>query len=202
MKPRPWLIGLAMLPMIGCNQHPLADYRPLVKAGVFSGTIEQLKKLNVDDNEISQVLKLKDAHISDDATVELISAAHAHGHPFNSAYSVGNLAAARYTEPEILNFAKVDKIDAISGDAVMLRLVGLSDPTVELIVQRELQGLPTLSSGEIGRLKNTGLTEKQILDRINQGMSDDAAEKEAASREAVRNHSHTDFVRLRGRKPR
>jgi hypothetical protein len=202
MKSRLWLVGLLMIPLIGCHTHPLADYRPLVQAGVFSGTIEQLKKLNVDDNEISQVLKLKDAHISDDTSVELISTAHAHGHPFNSAYSVGNLQAARYTEPEILNFAKLDKIDSISGDAVMLRLVGLSDPTVDLILQRELQDLPTLSSGEIGRLKNTGLTEKQILDRINEGMTDDAAEKEAASREAVRNHSHTDFVRLRGRKPR
>jgi len=173
-----------------------------VQAGVFSGSIERLKKLNVSDNEIAQVLKLKEAHISDDTCVELISTAHTNGHAFNSAYSVGNLAGARYTEPEILNFAKLDKIDSITGDAVMLRLVGLSDPTVDLILQRELQDQPSLSSGEIGRLKNTGLTESQILDRINQGMTDDAAEKEASSREAVRNHSHTDFVRVQGRKPR
>jgi len=183
MKPRSWLVGLAMLPLIGCHSHPLADYRPLVQAGVFSGSIEE-------------------AHISDDTCVELISTAHTNGHAFNSAYSVGNLAGARYTEPEILNFAKLDKIDSITGDAVMLRLVGLSDPTVDLILQRELQDQPSLSSGEIGRLKNTGLTESQILDRINQGMTDDAAEKEASSREAVRNHSHTDFVRVQGRKPR
>jgi hypothetical protein len=202
MKPQLWFAGLCLLALGGCHQHPLADYRPLVQAGVFSGNIEQLKALNVNDNEIAQALKLNEAHISDDTCVALISAAHANGHPFNSAYSVGNLTAARYTEPEILAFAKVDKIDSISGDAVMLRLVGLSDATVDLIVRRELQDLPTLSSGEIGRLKNTGLTEKQILDRVNEGMTDDAAEKEAVSREAVRNHSHTDFVRLRGRKPR
>jgi hypothetical protein len=84
----------------------------------------------------------------------------------------------------------------------MLRLIGLSDPTVQAVLQRDLQGLPTLSSAAIGRLKNTGVTEKQILDRINEGMTEEQAEKEATTREAVRNHAHTDFVRVRGRKPR
>jgi hypothetical protein len=84
----------------------------------------------------------------------------------------------------------------------MLRLVGLSEHAVDLILRRRLQGQTTLSSAEIGRLKNTGLTEKQILERINQGMTDAQANKEAAAREAVRNHSGTGFVRLHGRKPR
>ena len=84
----------------------------------------------------------------------------------------------------------------------MLRLIGLSDSTVQAVLQRDLQGQSTLSSAAIGRLKNTGLTEKQILERINGGMTDEQAEKEAALREAVRNHAHTDFVRARGRKPR
>jgi hypothetical protein len=84
----------------------------------------------------------------------------------------------------------------------MLRLIGLSDSTVETLLQRDLQGLPTISSAAIGRLKNTGLTEKQILDRISEGMTEQQAEQEVTVREAVRNHAHTDFVRARGRKPR
>ena len=31
-----------------------------------------------------------------------------------------------------MGFARADKLDAISGDAVMLRLIGLSDPTVQV----------------------------------------------------------------------
>jgi hypothetical protein len=65
-----------------------------------------------------------------------------------------------------------------------------------------LKGQPTLSSAEIGRLKNTGLTEKQILERINQGMTDAQADKEASLREATRNHANTGFVRTRGRRSR
>jgi hypothetical protein len=65
-----------------------------------------------------------------------------------------------------------------------------------------MQGQPTLSSGQISRLKNTGLTERQILDRINAGMTEDAADKEIIQREAQRNHANTGFTRVRGRKPR
>ena len=90
----------------------------------------------------------------------------------------------------------------MTASPLMLRLIGLSDPTVTSILQRDLQGLPTISSAAIGRLKNTGLTEKQILELIAQGITEQQAEAEANSREAARNHAHTDFVRVRGRKPR
>ena len=73
---------------------------------------------------------------------------------------------------------------------------------MQTLLQRHLQGQPTLSSGEIARLKNTGLTESQILERINQGMSDEQAEKEVVARETARNHYGTGFVHIRGRRPR
>jgi hypothetical protein len=186
----------------GCHQHPLTDYRPLVQAGVFSGSIEQLKTLNTSDAEVAQVVKLKQGGVTDDTCVALVSAAHAHQHPFNSADSVISLHGARYADADVLDFARANQLDSISGDAVMLRLIGLSDGAVQSILQRHLNGLPTMGTAEIGRLKNTGLTEKQILQRINDGMTDAQADQEAAAREAVRNHSHTDFVRVHGRKPR
>jgi hypothetical protein len=202
MRSRNLTVALVVLFAAGCEQHPLADYRPLVKAGVFSGTIEQLKKLNVSDAEIAQVVKLKAANVSDDTSVALISAAHTNHQPFYSADSVINLQGARYPDSDILEFARANQLDSIAGDAVMLRLVGLSDPTVQVILQRRMKGLPTMGTTQIGRLKNTGLNEKQILERINNGMTDEQADKEATLREAARNHSNTGFVRVQGRKPR
>jgi hypothetical protein len=73
---------------------------------------------------------------------------------------------------------------------------------VQLVLQRHLQDQPVMASAQISRLKNTGLTERQILDRINAGMTDEQAEKEIRAREAVRNHSNTSFVRVQGHKPR
>jgi hypothetical protein len=202
MKSRLLLFGVCFLVAGGCHQHPLTDYRPLDQAGMWSAAIEQLKSLNTADAEVAQIVKLKQAKVSDDTCVALVEAAHARKHLFTSADSTSNLLGAGYSEPDILEFARADQLDSISGDAVMLRLIGLSDPTVQTILHRRLRGLPTLGSAEIARLKNTGLTEKQILERIDNGMTDEQAKKEAATREAVRNHSHTDFVRVQGRKPR
>ena len=186
----------------GCDQHPLTDYRPLDQAGMFSSNVEELKKLNTSDQEVTQLVKLKQAGIADDTCVTLISDAHQHHHLFSNADSAINLAQAGYGEPVILEIAKTDQLDSISGDAVMLRLVGLSNSAVDVILHRRMKGLPTMSSAEIGRLKNTGLTEKQIMERINGGMTDAQADKEASAREATRNHSNTGFVRSTGRHSR
>jgi hypothetical protein len=169
---------------------------------MWSSNVEQLKALNTSDMEVAQLVKLKQAGIGDDACVALITEAHLRLHQFTSADPAVNLARAGYAEPVILEIAKADQLDIISGDAVMLRLVGLSDSAVDLILHRRLKGQPTMSSAEIGRLKNTGLSEKQILERIRQGMTDAQADKEAAFREATRNHANTGFVRTRGRRSR
>jgi hypothetical protein len=193
-----WLFALA----VGCHNAPVMDYRPLDQAGVNSGTIERLKTLNISDFELQQIVRLKGAGVSDDTCVTLISTTHDHKRAFSSADSVANLLNARYTESDVVTYAQADKLDSISGDAVMLRLIGLSDATVNTILQRDLQGQPTISSAAIARLKNTGLSEKQIVELISQGITEQQAEDEANSREAARNHAHTDFVRARGRKPR
>jgi hypothetical protein len=195
------LLGVFVLAAAGCHQHPLTDYRPLDQAGMFSSDIEQLKGLNVSDEEIAQVVKLKHAGLSDDTCVEMVSSAHVHKHIFISAESASDLVGAGFTEPEILDIARGDKLDAISIDAVTLKLIGLSDSTVQLVLHRHLDGQPVMASAEISRLKNTGLTERQILERINAGMTDEQAEKEIHSRESARNHKDTSFVRVRGRKP-
>jgi len=169
---------------------------------MWSSDIEELKGMNVSDAEIAQVVKLKQAGISDDGCVELVNQAHVHKHLFTSADSAASMVGARFSESQVLELARADKLDAISLDAVTLKLIGLSDATVQIVLQRHLNGQPVMASAEISRLKNTGLTERQILERINAGETDAQAEKEINAREAARNHANTSFVRVRGRKPR
>jgi hypothetical protein len=202
MKSCALLLGVGVLLAGGCRQHPLTDYRPLDQAGMWSSGLEQLKKLNTSDLEVAQLVKAKQARLGDDTCVALVAAAHERKHPFVSGDATANLAGAGYSETQILEIAQADQLDSISGDAVTLHLIGLSDNFVQFILQRRLKGLSTLSSPEIARLKNTGLTEKQILEHINSGMSDAQADREIAAREAVRNHSGTGFSRVRGRKVR
>lgn len=194
-------LALLLLPAFaGCKSHPLTDYRPLDKAGMWSSGMQDLKKLNVSDAEVDQLVALKNAGVRDEMCVALVEAAHAHQHPFSSAAAAGRLNAAGYSDDQILRIAKQDQLDALSGDAVMLRLIGLSESTLQLVLDRRMQGQTTLSSAEIGRLKNTGLSEKEIVARIQSGMSDAQADAEAAARERARAHSGTGFVRVHGRR--
>jgi hypothetical protein len=202
MKPRVLLLGICVLFVAGCHQHPLTDYRPLDQAGMWSSGLEELKKLNVDDGEVAQLVKVKQARLSDDACVALVAAAHERKHPFASGDSTSNLAAAGYSEEQILEIARADQLDSISGDAVSLRLIGLSDRFVQFVLQRRLQGLPTLDTPQLARLKNTGLTEAQLMEKIKAGMTDAQADREVIVREANRNHAGTGFVRVHGRRPR
>lgn len=196
------ILGLALSFAAGCKQHPLTDYRPLDQAGIGSDKVEQLKSLNVSDTEIPQIARAKSANISDDTCVTLVSIAHQHQHLFSSGDSISNLAGAGYSEQQILDIAKDDHIDSFSNEAVTLRLIGLSNATVDYLLDRHLRGLPTLTGAHISRLKNTGLTENQILERIKEGMTDQQAEAEIVRRETLRNHSNVGFVRVQGRKPR
>ena len=200
MKYRVLLLGVSIL-AVGCGHHPLTDYRPLDRAGMWSSGLEQLKGLDTSDTEVAQLVRVKQTNFSDDSCVALVKAAHEHKHPFVSGESTANLIAAGYSESQILEIAKADKLDSLGGDLVALRLIALSDPTLEFVLRRRLEGRPTMSSAAIARLKNTGLSEQQIIERIKEGESEAQAEQEATNREAARNHAGTGFVRVHGRRP-
>ena len=101
----------------------------------------------------------------------LFKTAREHGHDFSSGDSAVNLSHAGYSDAQILEMAQSDQIDVLSGEAITLKLIGLSNPTVQEIIHRRIQGLPTLTSEQIGGLKNTGMSEKQILDMIDKGLT-------------------------------
>jgi hypothetical protein len=192
---------LVLLPAFtGCHSHPLTDYRSLDKAGMWSSGMEDLRKLNVSDAEVAQLVALKNAGVGDEMCVSLVAAAHEHQHPFKSADSAKKLNGAGFSNDQILSIAKSDQLDTLSNDAVMLKLIGLSDPTVQMLLRRRMQGLPTLSSAEIARLKNTELSERDIIARIDNGMTDAQADAEASAREHAQAHSGTGFVRTHARR--
>lgn len=188
--------------LAGCKKQPEIDYSPLEQTGVWSSSLDQIKKMKVSSAEIAQLAILKHAGAGDDLCIALLKAARDHHHEFTSGDSAVTLSRSGYSDAQILEMAQADKLDALSADAVMLKLLGLSDASVQLIIQRRETGLPTLTSEQIGRLKNVGMSEKKIIEFVNRGLSGQQADAEIAKLEASRDHAHTDFVRVRGRRPR
>lgn len=196
------LFPVLFLLLDGCKKQPEVDYSPLDQSGMFSTSLAELKKIKLNTAEITQLTNLKHAGASDDFCLALVKAARAHNHDFTSGDSAVSLSRAGYSDAQILEMAQADKIDILSSDAVMLKLMGLSNSTVQTVIRRREQGLPTLTSEQIGRLKNVGVSESKILELINQGLSDQQAEAQITRLEATRNHAHTEFVHQRGRRSR
>jgi len=201
---RKWilLLGVAVLLACGCGRNPKPERPTLEAIGMYASSIDLLKKDNLKDPEIDQLIRLKQAGATDQLCVDLVKAAHDHHHDFSSADSAVELSKAGYADAQILEMAQSDRIDILSGEAVTLKLIGLTPSTVQAIIHRRVEGLPTLTSEQIGRLKNTAMSEKQILALVEQGLTDEQAETEITKREVIRNHSNTGFVRVHGRKPR
>ncbi len=176
----------------GCEKKPQTDYSPL--SSMYSSSLEELKKLKITDLEIVQLGRLKQAGASDELCLSLYKIAHAHGHDFTSGDSAVQLSQAGYSDAQIQEMAESDQIDVLSGDAITLKLIGLTNSTVQEVIHRRVEGLPTMTSEQIGRLKNTGMSEKQILALVDSGLTGDDADKKITQLEASRNHSHTDFV--------
>jgi hypothetical protein len=195
-------VSMLAFALAGCSTKPKIDYTALDQSGMWSTNLAQVKKMNVSAAEVGDLTRLKQAGASDDLCLSLLKAARNHNHEFASGDSVIELSSAGYTDTQILEMAQADKLDALSSDAVMLKLIGLSNSTVQVVIQRREQGLPTLTSAQIGRLKNIGESETKILELIYQGLSDKQAEAYVARLESARNHSHTEFVRNRGRRAR
>jgi hypothetical protein len=193
-------VAIALL--AACDKKTKSQYAPLEQAGMFSTSMDQLKQSRASDSEIAEIAKLKNTGATDVLCLALFKAAHAHNHDFSSADAAANLSRAGYTDEQIQEMAQSDQIDVLSTDAITLKLIGLSDSAVQQIMHRRVEGKPTLTSEQISRLKNTGMSERQILDLIAQGLSDQQAESEVKRREATRNHANTSFVRQGGRKPR
>ncbi len=202
MKTAHIVLAIALLPVLGgCKSHMLTDYRAASEAGFFSGTIEDLKKLNTSDAEVAELIKLKQIGVPEETLTALVRTAHDHQHTFVATDAVRNLVNAGFSDERILQIAQLDKLDTIGGDAVMLHITGLSDPTVQMLLDRKIKGVPTMSVNAIAELKNTGLTEKDILYRIQNGMTDAQAMAEAAARQKAVAHN-TGFRSNRGRKAR
>jgi len=198
---------LLLLPLLfllagGCQKQPETDYSALDQSGMFSTALSEVKKMKPSNAEVTQLAALKRAGASDEFCLGLLKAARSHHHDFTSGDSAVALSRAGYSDAQIQEMADADKIDILSDDAVMLKLMGLSNSTVQTVIQRREQGLPTLTSEQIGRLKNTGMSEQKILDFINQGLSGQQAEDEITKLEAKRDHSNTSFVHVRGHRPR
>src|ERR1700731_2995466 len=169
------LLGLSLillLTLAACKKRAeQTNTQSLDEAGMWSNSVSELRTLNVSNAEISELTKARQGGLSDPSCVELIRLARSRQQPFSGGQPIADLLAAGSSEQAVLVLARLDQLGLWAGQAQALRLAGLSDKVLLAGAQRRSQGLPVLSGEKLGGLKNSGASEKVILDFIQKGIT-------------------------------
>ncbi len=146
-------------------------------------SVPQLKSLNVSNAEIAELSKAHEAGLTDPSSVVLIQLARDHKAPFADGESIADLLNAGSSEQTVLELARLNQLGLWAGEARAMRLAGLSDKIILAVAHRRSEGLPVLSGGKLGELKNTGVNDATILEMVQKGDSDQTATQYIAARE-------------------
>ena len=82
-----------------------------------------------------------------------------------------------------MTLAHLNELGPFAGEAQAMKLAGLSDEVILALARRRSAGEPVLSSAKAAGLRNAALTNAQILDDVNRGMTDAQADAIIAQHE-------------------
>jgi alkylhydroperoxidase family enzyme len=157
----------------GCQRFHHADTQPLTQSGFWSDTIQKLRDLNVSDSEVADLIKVREAGVSDDDCVEFVKLARDRKQMFTSGDTVANLLHSGLAEPTVMELARLNQIESWALEAQSIRLAGYSDRVVLATARRRADHQPMASAASLVELKNTGVVEQQVLEMISRGLTDE-----------------------------
>lgn len=175
--PRAFTLALvaAALLVVGCNHLKPLDTSALDNAGMSFTTVQTLKGLDINNSEVAQIATARQAGLTDDDCVSLVRLARSRNEKFQIGDDVAQLLRAGISEPSIMQLAQLNQIASWSGEAVVMRLAGLSDQIILEAARRHAAGLAVLSGASLANFKNTGMREATLLQLVRRGVPDDEA---------------------------
>lgn len=166
-----------------CKPAEKVDTSQADQMAMWLDSVPQLKTLNVSNAEIVELNKAHEAGFSDPSSVVVIQLARQRKQPFADGQHVADLLNAGFSEETIVALARLNQMGSWAGEAQAIRLAGLSDKTILAVARRRSQGLPVLSGEKLGELKNTGVSDAEILEMVQRGDTDATATQFIAARE-------------------
>jgi hypothetical protein len=193
-------LTLIVLLLPGCKRLHLTDTRPLDQAGMWYGSIQELRTLGVTDAEVAELAKARQAGVSDAACVNLVRLAHGREQPFADGDAVAGLRRVGLSESTTLELARLGQFGLWAGETQAMHLAGLSDQILLGVARRHAAGQPVPSGASLAQLKDAGMSEAEMLDLIQHGTTDQQAQEMIeAHRRAT---ASTGFVRYHRRRRR
>src|SRR6185437_10398179 len=95
---------------------------------------------------------------------------------FDIGDTVAHLLRAGSSGSTVVQLAQIDQLHSWGGEAVAMRLAGLSDQIILEDAHRRASDLPVLSGASLANLKNPGIREATLLQLVRRGVPDDEAD--------------------------
>jgi hypothetical protein len=169
------ILAAALCCVAGCKKFQHADTQPLYQSGLWSDTIQQLRSLSVTDLEVAELLKVHQAGLSDEGCIQLIQLARSRQKSFAEGEDIAGLLRVGVSDADALELARLGQLGAWAVDAQGIKLAGYSDDVVMAVSRRRASGQATISGSSLVELKNTGMSEKDVLGLIGRGLTDEQA---------------------------
>jgi hypothetical protein len=157
----------------GCRKIHHTDVTPLDTIGMSYSALQDLRTLEVADAEVPELLKAKQAGITDPMCVELVRIARDRKEHFHSGDGVAALRQVGVSEETIVELARLDQLGLGAGELQAMRLTGLSEAVILEVARRHAEGKPTFSGAALAHLKDTGLGEPAMIELVRRGVADD-----------------------------
>lgn len=180
------VVVLALFPA-GCRKIHHTDTQPLDTIGMSFDSLQDLKTLDVADAEVPELLKAKQAGITDSTCVELVRIAHEKKQQFQAGEAVASLRQVGMAEDAILEIARLDQLGLGVGELQAMHLAGMSDALIVEVARRHAEGKPTLSGAALAELKNAGVSEATLKELVRWGVADDQKDAIVALRRRGKN---------------
>ncbi len=174
------IVAAALCPA-GCQKFHHTDTQALYQVGFWSDTVQKLRDLNVSDSEVTELVKLRNAGYSEEACLEFVQLARAQKQMFTGGDTAAGLLRSGLAEPTVMELARLNLIDTWAADAQTIRLAGYSDRVVLAVAHRRVDHEPVASAASLVELKNTEVTEQQVLDMISRGLTDEQVGQKVAA---------------------
>ena len=188
------LLFLSLIPFVlGCQKLKPVDTTVFDRLGMGYSAIQALRASHLDPSEVNEIVTAKNGGLSDDACVSLVRLVHGRNEKFHSGQDAADLLKAGMAEPSILELAQLNVLGIWTGEAVTMRLAGLSDRIILEAAHRHATGESVLSGASLANFKNTGMSEATLLQLVRRGVPD----SEASEIISLRRHGWSDSMILR-----
>ena len=161
--------------IFGCKHVTPLDTTALDNSGMNFTTVQALRSLDVTNAEVKQIAEARQSGLSDDDCVTLVRLARSRNAQFENGDDIAQLLHANISEPTIMQLAQLNLIGSWSGDAVVMRLAGLSDQIILEEAHRHAAGLSVLAGASLANFKNAGMREATLLQLVRRGVPDNEA---------------------------